>query len=155
MTASFKLFWFVYWFLFLNCLGHMNIEVVISANFLLTFTVIFLFLKKKVVFNDEQVYIRKIVVENKNLDMFFFELLGLYFGNMKTVIINFIHYVKLSLNVKSEQIINYGIVNLRGLLVKYSKKTNLRNINSLLTNITSSFSYNIMVMNVLFKRYIK
>jgi hypothetical protein len=56
----------------------MNIEVVISANFLLTFTVIFLFLKKKVVFNDEQVYIRKIVVENKNLDMFFFELLGLY-----------------------------------------------------------------------------
>jgi hypothetical protein len=41
---------------------------------------------------------------------------------MKTVIINFIHYVKLSLNVKSEQIINYGIVNLRGLLLSIVKR---------------------------------
>jgi len=83
MSIESKLFWFVYWFLFVNFLGFVDVELFVITNFLIAFFVIFNIMLPYVSFEAPLLSLRNNIIENKNLNMFILEYLNMVLVNIK------------------------------------------------------------------------
>lgn len=65
------------WFLFVNFLGFVDVELFVITNFLIAFFVIFNIMLPYVSFEAPLLSLRNNIIENKNLNMFILEYLNM------------------------------------------------------------------------------
>lgn len=88
MSSQLKLFWFVYWFLFINFLGFVDVELFVVTNFLIAFFVVFNIVLPYFSFTEPLSLLRSAIIENKNLNMFILDYFHLSFINIKPLMLN-------------------------------------------------------------------
>lgn len=83
MSVNKKLFWFVYWYIFICTFGLVDVELFVVVNFLVAFFTVFNYVVPLLSFEAYIDYIIKVVKINSKFNVFLLEYLHMLFINVK------------------------------------------------------------------------
>lgn len=101
MSYSSKLFWFIYWYIFICVFGIVDVELFVVINFLMAFFTVFNYIVPLISFVEHLNFIIKVINVNSKFNVFLLEYLKTLFSNViKTVKFVILSVITLNLCIK-------------------------------------------------------